>query len=169
VQHADVQLLTTLSRASAALRSPTVNGKRLQFATAISTVALTVAACGGGTTSSPPSTVTVTQTTQAASSAPALATSAPSLSPSAEPSNTYAAQAPTTAAAITIPDLIGQNAKIAEDKLKALGFTNVELASATSKYQNVFVPANWTVVGIEPAPGTSVSPGDDVVVKVTKP
>jgi beta-lactam-binding protein with PASTA domain len=89
--------------------------------------------------------------------------------PSAEPSNTYAAAAPTTAATITIPDLVGMNAKIAEDKLKALGLTNVELASATSKYQNVFVPANWTVVGIEPAPGTSINPGDDVVVKVTKP
>jgi beta-lactam-binding protein with PASTA domain len=72
-------------------------------------------------------------------------------------------------AAITIPNLIGMNAKIAEDKLKALGLTNVTLASATAKYQNVFVAANWTVVGIEPAAGTSVAAGDTVVVKVTKP
>ncbi|MCV6967180.1 hypothetical protein BST27_11945 [Mycobacterium intermedium] len=71
--------------------------------------------------------------------------------------------------AITIPDVIGQNAKIAQNKLKALGFTDVELASATPKYQNVFVPANWTVVGVEPPPGTSVSAADTVVLKVTKP
>jgi beta-lactam-binding protein with PASTA domain len=70
---------------------------------------------------------------------------------------------------LTIPDLTGQNAKIAQNKLKALGFTNVELASATEKYQNVFVPANWTVVGIEPAPGTAVNADDTVVLKVTKP
>ncbi len=73
------------------------------------------------------------------------------------------------ATSITIPDLTGQNAKIAEDKLEALGLTNVTLASATSKYQNVFAPANWTVVGIEPAPGTSVNSSDTVVLKVTKP
>jgi hypothetical protein len=133
------------------------------------TVASTVAACGGGTTSSPASTVTITQT-QPASSAPAWATSAPSVSTIVKPSNTYAAPAPATDAAITIPDLIGQNAKkIAQNKLMALGLTNIELASATPKYQNVFVPANWTVVGIEPAPGTAVNAGDTVVVKVTKP
>lgn len=137
------------------------------FAAAVSMVASTVAACGGNT-SSPASTVTITQT-QPASSAPAWATRAPSLKTSVEPSNTYAAPAPTTDAAITIPDLIGQNAKIAQNKLTALGFTNIELASATPKYQNVFVPANWTVVGIEPAPGTAVNAGDTVVVKVTKP
>jgi beta-lactam-binding protein with PASTA domain len=74
-----------------------------------------------------------------------------------------------TASSITIPDLTGQNAKIAENKLEALGITDVEFASATSKYQNVFAPANWTVVSIEPAPGTAVSSSDTVVLKVTKP
>ena len=67
------------------------------------------------------------------------------------------------------PDLTGQNAKIAQNKLKTMGFTNVELASATPKYQNVFVPANRTVVSIEPAPGTTVDASDAVVLKVTKP
>jgi beta-lactam-binding protein with PASTA domain len=74
-----------------------------------------------------------------------------------------------TASSITIPDLTGQNAKIAENKLEALGITDVEFASATPKYQNVFAPANWTVVSIEPAPGTAVSSSDTVVLKVTKP
>jgi hypothetical protein len=74
-----------------------------------------------------------------------------------------------TATTITIPDLTGQNAKIAEDKLEALGLTNVTLASATSKYTMVLAPQNWTVVSIEPAPGTAVSSTDTVIVKVTKP
>ena len=82
----------------------------------------------------------------------------------------FGGTAPTaTASSITIPDLTGQNAKIAENKLEALGITDVEFASATPKYQNVFAPANWTVVSIEPAPGTAVSSSDTVVLKVTKP
>jgi hypothetical protein len=32
----------------------------------------------------------------------------------------------------------------------------------------VLMPENWTVVGIEPAAGSTVGPGDDVIVKVTK-
>ena len=74
-----------------------------------------------------------------------------------------------TASSITIPDLTGQNAKIAEDKLEALGLTNVTLASANPKYTMVLAPENWKVVSIEPTPGTAVSSNDDVILKVTKP
>jgi hypothetical protein len=56
-----------------------------------------------------------------------------------------------------------------ENRLKALGFTDVDLVSATEKYQNVFVPANWTVVAIEPVLGTTVNASDTVILKVTKP
>lgn len=71
---------------------------------------------------------------------------------------------------ITIPDIAaGTNAAIAESKLQALGLTNVELASANPKYSNVFLPKNWTVVSIEPGPGTQVQAADPVIVKVTKP
>jgi hypothetical protein len=155
------RFVKTMRCSAQLIRSATVNRKIVKFAAAASTVALMVSGCGGNT-STRASTVTVTQS-QPAFSTPAWSTSVP-------PSNTYTSPATTTAAAvITIPDLIGQNAKIAEDQLKALGFTNVELASATPKYQNVFVPANWTVIGIEPAPGTAVNASDDVVVKVTKP
>jgi hypothetical protein len=73
------------------------------------------------------------------------------------------------AGSITIPDLKGQNAKIAEDKLEALGLTNVTLASATTKYTMVLAPQNWTVVSSDPGAGTSVSASDDVILKVTKP
>jgi hypothetical protein len=122
--------------------------------------ALTIAACGG-TTSSPTSTVTVTQSQ---SSTPSWSSSTPS-SVFSSPETT----SPVASAPITIPDLTGENAKIAENRLKALGFTDIDLVSATEKYQNVFVPANWTVVAIEPAPGTTVNASDTVILKVTKP
>jgi hypothetical protein len=83
-----------------------------------------------------------------------------------------AAPAATVPAAtgITIPDIpAGTNAAIAESKLKALGLTNVDLASANPDYSNVFVPKNWTLVSIEPGPGTQVQASDPVIVKVTKP
>ena len=65
--------------------------------------------------------------------------------------------------------MTGQNAKIAEDKLEALGLINVTLASANPKYTMVLAPENWKVVSIEPTPGTAVSSNDDVILKVTKP
>jgi beta-lactam-binding protein with PASTA domain len=72
-------------------------------------------------------------------------------------------------ATLTIPDVVNQNARVAQAKLTNLGFTNVDFASATTKYQNVFNPSNWTVVGVEPAVGTAVAAGDPVILKVTKP
>lgn len=69
---------------------------------------------------------------------------------------------------VTIPDLTNENAEIARNKLKDLGLTNVELSSANPKYSMVIMAANWTVVSIDPAPGTVVKADDTVVVKVTK-
>ena len=42
------------------------------------------------------------------------------------------------------------------------------LASANPKYTMVIMAANWTVVSMEPPPGTVVQSDDPVVVKVTK-
>jgi hypothetical protein len=137
-----------------------VNRKTAAIAVSIFAVALTIVACGSNT-ASPPSTVTVTQSQ---TSLPSWTATAPSSVVTSPEATTPVASGP-----ITVPDLTGENAKIAENKLKALGFTDVELASATSKYQNVFVPANWTVVGIEPDPGTTINGGDTVILKVTKP
>jgi beta-lactam-binding protein with PASTA domain len=55
------------------------------------------------------------------------------------------------------------------DGLEKLGLTNDELSSAKPKYAMVSVAANWTVVSIDPAPGTAVKPDDAVVVMVTNP
>ena len=70
---------------------------------------------------------------------------------------------------LTIPDVVNMNARVAQAKLTNMGFADVDFASATSKYQNVFNPSNWTVIGVEPSVGSSASANDPVVLKVTKP
>ena len=116
-----------------------------------------IASCGTKPTS--PATVTVTQPASAPTSAPAFAPE-----PAAPPSSAAA-----SAAQITIPDLTGENAEIAQSKLEGLGLTKVELSSSNPKYSMVLVPSNWTVTSIDPPPGSQVSANDPVIVKVTKP
>jgi PASTA domain len=119
---------------------------KIAFVSALTIAAATLlVACGGQP--SAPSTVTVTQ--------PA---------PGSGRSSSAAAAGP-----ITIPDLTNENAEIARSKLSDLGLTNVELSSANPKYSVVILASNWTVVSIDPAPGTVVKTDDTVVVKVTKP
>ena len=107
-------------------------------------------------------------------------TTVPSVSvPSPENSRAEAAPAPpekskdvTSTAAIpvdvTIPEVAGQNAEIVRKKLEKLGLTDVSLASVNPEFSVVVMASNWTVVSIEPAPGTVVKSDDPVVVKVTK-
>ncbi|MEN4478604.1 hypothetical protein [Mycolicibacterium cosmeticum] len=122
--------------------------------------AVVLAACG----SSPaPAPVTVTNTNTVTVEKSAVAAPAATIAPIVE--------TPVAAAVgIVIPDIpVGTNAAIVESKLEALGLTNVELASANADYTNVFLPKNWTLVSIEPSPGSHVQASDPVIVKVTKP
>ncbi|MCA1189238.1 MULTISPECIES: PASTA domain-containing protein [unclassified Saccharopolyspora] len=77
--------------------------------------------------------------------------------------------APATAVVdVTLPDLAGKNGQIALDELAALGLTAVTPASQDRGGSMVVLPANWTVVKIEPAPGTVVKSDSTVVVTMTK-
>lgn len=78
------------------------------------------------------------------------------------------AQPAGSSAAVTMPDLVGQNAGSVETRLKGLGLTSVELTSANPAYKSVWVPSNWTVVSTDPAPGCAVNSYYSVVVYVTK-
>jgi PASTA domain-containing protein len=121
--------------------------RRLTLSTAIAGVAVLLAACSGQSTTSP-STVTVTQ-----------------------PQRSIYAEATTTVAPpsdVTIPEVSGRNAEIVRKKLEQLGLTDVNLSSANPKYSVVVLASNWTVVSIEPPPGTVVQSSDAVVVKVYK-
>jgi beta-lactam-binding protein with PASTA domain len=71
---------------------------------------------------------------------------------------------------ITLPDLAGTNGQAAENCLKNLGVSSVELSSGNPKYSMVIVASNWTVVSTDPAPGSVVSDlYSRVVLRVTKP
>jgi hypothetical protein len=110
---------------------------------------LLVAGCGGT-----PAPATATVTVQApAPAAPGAASS----------------DAPGAPKIVTLPDVVGQNGARAQDALRSLGLTKVDLAAdATSGKEVVLVPANWHVTKIEPKAGTQVRTDQTVVVTMTK-
>jgi hypothetical protein len=119
-----------------------------RFAGIAAIAAAMVSGCGSTTTAPP---VTVTQTTVAQAPSPVATTTE--------------APAPVH---VTIPEVTGQNAEIVRKNLEDLGLTDVNLSSANPMYSVVVLASNWTVVSIEPAPGTLVNADDPIVVKVTK-
>jgi hypothetical protein len=69
---------------------------------------------------------------------------------------------------ITLPDLVGLNAQVAEDQLKKLDL-NDSMTSANPDYKMVLEAKNWMVVSMYPPAGCAVSPYDEVSLNVTKP
>jgi len=69
---------------------------------------------------------------------------------------------------ITLPDLVGLNAQVAEDQLKSLGLKD-SMSSANPNYKMVLAAKNWKVVSMEPAAGCNVAPDSEVDLAVTKP
>jgi PASTA domain len=96
----------------------------------------------------------------------------PTQAPTAAPNTpvTYAKQpAAGASASVTLPDVVGKNAKTGSQQLQQLGLTNVELSSVNPRYRMVIVASNWTVVSTNPPPRAVVNPNDQVVLNVTKP
>jgi beta-lactam-binding protein with PASTA domain len=109
--------------------------------------ALVLAGCGGQDTTPAPATVTV--------QAPAPAVLAPAT--------------PVSPSTVTLPDVVGQNGAIAEDALRSLGLSKLQLAAdKNSGKQVVISSANWTVTKIEPRAGTKVRTDQTVVITMTK-
>ena len=109
--------------------------------------ALVLAGCGGQDTTPAPATVTV--------QAPAPAVLAPAT--------------PVAPSTVTLPDVVGQNGAIAEDALRSLGLSKLQLAAdKKSGKQGVISSANWTVTKIEPRAGTKVRTDQTVVITMTK-
>lgn len=124
------------------------HGATLAFTTSTAALLL-LGGCGGPSAAPPVATVTV----QAPAPAPAA----------------LAPAAPVAPSTVTLPDVVGQNGAIAEDTLRSLGLTKVEMAAdATSGRQVVLSPANWTVTKIEPKAGTEVRSDQTIVVTMTK-
>ncbi|WP_165797928.1 PASTA domain-containing protein [Mycolicibacter virginiensis] len=127
-------------------------------AAAVVVAAALLAGCGSQAENSAP-TATITQSV--------TITQAPVTSEWAETAPATSTPAP-VAIEVTIPEVQGQNARIARRALEQLGLTDVSLSSANPKYQNVFNAANWTVVSIEPPPGSVVDANAPVIMKVYK-
>lgn len=106
--------------------------------------------------------IVIIGSTNRTSTTPAVATPAPAVAAGA-------AAPAAVASTVTLPsDVVGRNAQIVSGELTGLGLTNVTFASRDAEDTVVVLLQNWTVTGIEPGAGTSVAPGDAVVVTVTK-
>ena len=117
---------------------------------------------------SPDNTTNTTTVAADASRAAAAPSVAPSSESSADPEPTLAAPKPTKPSKIKVPNLTGQNAQIAQDKLEKLGFTNVQLGSVDEGDTMVILAANWTVVKQEPKAGSMLDPDDTIVLSCSK-
>lgn len=73
-----------------------------------------------------------------------------------------------TVPVITMPNVVGENAAVAEDRLKSLGFKRIEFGSGDASRGLVLVPANWTVLKQSPAAGAKVPAETLVVLTCTK-
>jgi hypothetical protein len=69
---------------------------------------------------------------------------------------------------ITLPDLVGLNAQVAENHLRNLDLKDL-MSSANPNYKIVLQALNWTVVDMYPPAGCTVSPYDRIDLSVTKP
>lgn len=107
---------------------------------------------------------------------PETVTGSPEVEPSDVPRRTPAASEPLSTFAppspaakrITMPNLVGENASVAADKLRTLGFTKIRYGSADDEDSVVLLPQNWTVKAQSPKAGAQVSTGDLVVLTCTK-
>jgi len=84
------------------------------------------------------------------------------------PEPTFSPSTSPTARRITMPNLVGENASVAADKLRTLGFTKIKYGSADEGDAVVLLPQNWTVKTQSPKAGEQVSTSDLVVLTCTK-
>ncbi|MDG4821917.1 PASTA domain-containing protein [Asanoa sp. WMMD1127] len=71
---------------------------------------------------------------------------------------------------VRMPDLVGLNAAVAQDKLERLGWPpeQIELGSQDEMDTFVILPANWTVTKQSEKAGSKVEPGGLIVLTCTK-
>jgi hypothetical protein len=117
------------------------------------------AVSGCGSTPAPPAVVTqtVTETVTTAQAPPEPSPSTTSVETPAEPSTSSAPEV------FTMPDLVGENLQLAQDKLQALDSYLVDQQDAAGLNRVQVVDSNWKVCSQKPAPGAKV-PVDTMVV-----
>lgn len=96
---------------------------------------------------------------QATTAAPAEASS------SAPPPSSAAPTGPKT---VTMPKVTGENAAVADDKLRKLGFTNIQYGSQDEDDKVVLLLTNWTVTKQSTKAGAKVKTDTLIVLTCTK-
>jgi hypothetical protein len=97
------------------------------------------------------------QPVPAASSEAALPSPSAEVSPTGVPVKTVA-----------MPKVTGENAAVADDKLRKLGFTNIQYGSQDEKDKVVLLLTNWTVTKQSAKAGSKVSTDTLIVLTCTK-
>ena len=67
-----------------------------------------------------------------------------------------------TPALLTMPGVIGQNAAVAVDELRKVGFTNIDLGTVDGR-RVVVLPQNWTVKAQSAKAGSRLAPDAKIV------
>ncbi|WP_213453353.1 PASTA domain-containing protein [Rhizomonospora bruguierae] len=131
---------------------------------------LVVGCCGGiGIGSSlkdKPAEKATASTAEATTEAPAVVAEPPAPTPTATTPPTPPST--TAAASAVMPDVVGQNAAVAEDELRRLGFTKIQLGSQDEHDTVVILAANWTVTKQSTGAGERVPLDTLIVLTCTK-
>lgn len=69
---------------------------------------------------------------------------------------------------MTMPNLVGENAQVAYEKLREMGFTKVSFGSADPDHEVVLFPPNWTVTKQSAKAGVKVRTDQTIVLTCTK-
>lgn len=67
-----------------------------------------------------------------------------------------------------MPNMVGQNAAVADDQLRKLGFTKIQYGSQDPNDTVVLLLSNWTVTKQSTAAGTQVTTDTLIVLTCTK-
>jgi beta-lactam-binding protein with PASTA domain len=76
--------------------------------------------------------------------------------------------APSGPKTVTMPRLTGENAAIADDKLRQLGFTRIQYGSQDENDTVVLLLSNWTVTKQSTKAGAKISADTLIVLTCTK-
>jgi beta-lactam-binding protein with PASTA domain len=68
---------------------------------------------------------------------------------------------------ITVPNVVGENAAVAVDQLKKLGFTNIDLGTVDG-HRLVVLPQNWTVKAQSAKAGENLAADAKIVLGCTR-
>ncbi len=121
-----------------------------------------IGAAGGSPEEAVPAAApTVTQTQQSTVTATATATVTPT--PTEEPASAEQPSASATPEVFKMPNVVGENLQLAQDKLQKLGSYVLDQQDAAGLDRIQVVDANWQVCSQKPEPGKTVS-ADTVVV-----